>query len=240
VLFRFLTANDQSLALTTDGGVTITKPVTINGDFTSFVRLPNGTLLVSAKVEFLTAPGLFRSRDKGASFEMIPNPPSIRALSQRNGLVYGAADNFGDGYAIGTSADEGTTWQALMSYADVKAISPCLKSHCQATCTAEVDLSVWPAEVCSADAPTTTGTAGSGGATGGAGRGGGGAGGGGGGGGGGSGGTGGTPPPAKHGGCAVAAGSPGPAHGLLLMVACLAAARRRRAAGYAHIRIRLK
>ena len=206
VLFRFLGANDQSLALTVDGGMTVTKPVTINGDFTSFVRLPNGTLLISAKVDFLTAPGLFRSRDKGASFEMLANPPSLRALSQRNGLVYGAADNFGDGYAIGTSADEGTTWQALMSYADVKAINPCIKSQCQTSCDNQVMLSIWPAEVCSADAPVSTGTAGGGGATGGAGQG------GGGGttasGSGGAGGTGGTPPPAKHGGgCNVAAGS---------------------------------
>ena len=51
-------------------------------------------------VEFSTAPGLFRSRDRGTSFEMIPNPPGIRALSQRGGLVYGAANNFCDGYAI--------------------------------------------------------------------------------------------------------------------------------------------
>src|SRR5262249_43261592 len=96
-------------------------------------------------------------------------PPAIRALSQRGGLVYGAADNFGDGYAIGTSADEGTTWQALMTFADVKAINPCLKTFCQDVCTMEVGLSLWSADVCSADAPVTTGTAGTGGGTGGTG-----------------------------------------------------------------------
>ena len=74
---------------------------------------------------------------------MVPNPPAIRALSQRGGMVYGAADNFGDGYALGTSTDEGTTWQALMTYADVKAINPCLKAHCQTTCEAEVEVSLW-------------------------------------------------------------------------------------------------
>ncbi len=91
---------------------------------------------------------------------MVPNPPAIRALSQRSGKVYAAADNFGDGYALGTSADEGTTWQALMTYADVKAINPCLKAHCQTTCEAEVMVSLWTADVCAADAPSFDGRGG--------------------------------------------------------------------------------
>ena len=138
VLFRFLGANDQSVALTVDGGMTVTKPVTVNGFFNSFTRLDNGTILVSGMVQFASVPGLFRSRDRGTTFEEVPRPPSIRALSQRNGTVYAATDNFGDGYALGTSVDEGTTWRAMMSYADVKAINPCLKAQCQATCDAEV------------------------------------------------------------------------------------------------------
>jgi len=210
VLLRFLGANDQSLALTVDGGVSATKPVTVNGNFNSFVRLPSGTILVSGLVQYLTAPGLFRSRDGGTSFEMVPNPPSIRALSQRGGLVYGAADNFGDGYAIGTSGDEGTTWQALMTYDDVKAINPCLKSYCQDVCAMEVGLSLWPADVCSADPPVSTGTAGTGGTggTGGGNVGTGGSSGTGGsvgtGGSSGTGGTGGTGKPSGHSGCAIA------------------------------------
>jgi hypothetical protein len=153
VLFRFLGANDQSVALTTDGGATITKPLTVNGNFTSFVRLPDGTLLVSGMVEFSTIPGLYRSRDRGATFEPIADPPSIRALSQREGKVYAATNNFGDGYAIGTSVDEGATWQPLMTYADVNAINPCIKAQCQGICDLQVQLSIWPAEVCSADPP---------------------------------------------------------------------------------------
>ena len=39
MLFRFLGANDQSIALTVDGGMTARKPVTVNGYFTSYVRL---------------------------------------------------------------------------------------------------------------------------------------------------------------------------------------------------------
>ena len=126
VLLRFLGLNDQSLALTTDGGVRVSKPVTIDGTFTSFVRLPSGTMLVGAMVEGATVPALFRSRDRGASFEQLPSAPSIRALSQRDGVVYAAADNFRDGFALGTSADEGETWQALLRFNQVQGILPCL------------------------------------------------------------------------------------------------------------------
>jgi hypothetical protein len=224
VLLLFLGANDQSIALTVDGGASATKPVTVNGNFNSFVRLPSGTILIGGLVEFSTVPGLFRSRDGGTSFEQVANPPAIRALWQRNGMVYAAADNFGDGYAIGTSADEGTTWHGLMAYADVKAINPCLKTYCQDLCAMEVGLSLWPDAVCAADPPTATGTAGSGGTAGRGGTGGtGGAAGG-----GATGGTGGRPP-SNGGGCdvgAAAAAEPGGLSFLLLLVL----GRRRRAA----------
>jgi hypothetical protein len=217
VLFRFLGPNDQSVALTVDGGVTVTKALTVNGFFNSFTRLDNGTILVSGMVQFASVPGLFRSRDRGTTFEEIPRPPSIRALSQRNGTVYAATDNFGDGYALGTSVDEGTTWRAMMSYADVKAINPCLKAQCQATCDAEVMLSLWPAEVCSADPPppgsTGTGGGGAGGTIGGGGAGG--------------GGTGGQMPPRKKGGCDIAATPGAPPLGLALLGLLLVQARRR-------------
>jgi MYXO-CTERM domain-containing protein len=225
VLLRFLGANDESIALTVDGGMTARKPVTVNGYLNSYVRLSNGTILVSGLVNFSTTPGLFRSRDQGNTFEQVPGPPAIRALSQRNGLVYAAADNFGDGYAIGTSSDEGTTWTALMTYAEVKAISACLKASCQMTCAAEVGLSLWTADVCAAD-PPATGTGGVGGSSGLAGQGG----------GGGSGGTtgrggAGAQPPPKHGGCAVGGATdaaPAVLPLVLLLLALAVGARRRR------------
>jgi len=226
VLLRFLGTNDQSLALTVDGGVSATKPVTINGNFNAYTRLPSGTILVAGLIQYSTVPGLFRSHDGGTSFEMVANPPSIRALSQRGALLYAAADNFGDGYAIGTSTDEGTTWQALMTFADVSAINPCLKTACQDTCATEVGLSLWTADVCSADPPVSTGTAGTGGGTGGT-SGAGGAGRGGTTGAGGTGGTGGTPPSSGHSGCAVAGPRAGGNEPLVFLLLLALTVRRR-------------
>jgi hypothetical protein len=105
------------------------------------------------------------------------------------------AEDFGDGYAIGTSSDEGTTWQALMTYADVHAINPCLKAYCQEICAMEVAVSLWTADVCAADPPMSTGTGGSGGASGPAGK----------------------PPSSSNGGCAVA-GPVGPHLDLALLL----------------------
>jgi MYXO-CTERM domain-containing protein len=114
-------------------------------------------------VDSSTTPALFRSRDGGATFETVPNPPRIRALSQRGGVVYAATDNFGDGYALGASSDEGTTWRAAMSYGQIQAIIPCLRSdaQCQASCQALAGQGaaspgmIWEESVCSADPPVT-------------------------------------------------------------------------------------
>ena len=150
VLLRFLGINDQSLALTTDGGVSASKPVTITGNFTSFARLPSGTMLVGAMAQGGAVPTLFRSRYSWSSFETLPSAPSIRALSQRDGIVYAAADNFGDGFALGTSADEGETWRALLRYNQVQGILPCLRSRCLPDCQARADIGLWPQAVCGA------------------------------------------------------------------------------------------
>ena len=218
VLMRFLGTDNQSLALTVDGGTSATKPVTINGDFNSFTRLPSGTILVGGVVEYSTKPGLFRSHDRGTTFEMCPIRP--RSGRCHSGAARSTAPPTTSATAMrsGPRPTRATTWQALMTYADVKAINPCLKTYCQTTCEAEVMVSLWTADVCSADAPGSTGTAGSTG-TGGTGSGG----------RAGNGGAapGGSPPPAKHGGCDIAA-APGETCAVWLALLWLAAARRRR------------
>jgi hypothetical protein len=159
VLLRLISTNGEAIAVTRDGGATVTKALEITGTFTSYVQLPNGTRLVGAMVDSNTTPGLFRSRDAANTFEPVPNPPRIRALSQRGGVVYAATDNFGDGYALGASDDEGTTWRKVMSYDQIEAIVPCLRqdAQCQASCQALAGQGamspgmIWEANVCSAD-----------------------------------------------------------------------------------------
>jgi len=116
---------------------------------------------VGALVDSSTTGALYRSRDGGATFESIAGPPHIRALSQRGGTVYAATDNFGDGYALAVSNDEGATWHAAMAYDQIQAILGCVRSdpQCQARCQALAGQGamspgmIWESAVCSANPP---------------------------------------------------------------------------------------
>ena len=145
----------QSLALSRDGGrtVTVSLAAAMGAYFTSSTRTSTGAILVGG-VDASTTPNLFRSLDGGVTFQKVANqPPSIRGLSVRGAQVFAAADNFGDGYALGVSSDDGMTWQPMMSYGQVAAIVACQKASCQMICDAEVTLDLWDAKVCSADPP---------------------------------------------------------------------------------------
>jgi MYXO-CTERM domain-containing protein len=157
VLLRLIGTEGQAIGLTRDGGATMTKTLEIAGSLTSYVQLPSGARLVGAMVDSNTTPALFRSRDGAATFEPVPAPPKIRALAQRGGVVYAATDNFGDGYALGASTDEGTTWAKVMSYDQIQAIIPCLRGDAQCQAAGQGTMSpgmIWEASVCSADPST--------------------------------------------------------------------------------------
>jgi hypothetical protein len=173
VFLLWLGGSNQAIAVTRDGGVTATASLT-TGTFTSFVRLPSGTVLVGGTTDAIT-PGLFRSRDAGVSFQQVDGVPEIHALSQRGGNVYAATKNDADGYALGVSSDEGTTWQKVVSYGDVQAIVACLRADptCQASCELLAGVGpmspgmIWEETVCSANPPASTGGGGVGGGAGG-------------------------------------------------------------------------
>jgi hypothetical protein len=94
------------------------------------------------------------------TFEMVANPPSIRGLSRRGDTVYAATDNFGDGYALGASTDEGNQLERRHvlrpdpgeSWAAVRD-----DAQCQATCQALAGQGmmspgmIWEPTVCSAN-----------------------------------------------------------------------------------------
>ena len=155
VLLLFKGTSQQKLALTRDGGKTVTV-VTDPGAgtfFTSYARTAAGTILIGG-VNLSTDPVLYRSHDGGGTFTLATQTqPHVRGLAARGNDVYAAADNFGDGYALGVSSDEGASWRAVMSYDQINAIAACLKSACQTVCAQEVTLDLWPASVCTADPP---------------------------------------------------------------------------------------
>ena len=162
VLLLFKGTSMQSLALTRDGGKTVTLSLADGNYFTSYARTAGGTILIGGSNAAGDA-ALYRSHDGGMTFEPVTTQlPHIRGLAARGGTVHAATDNFGDGYALGVSTDEGTTWQPLMSYDQVAAIAGCLKASCQTVCAQEVVVGLWPAATCTADPPAASQDAGAG------------------------------------------------------------------------------
>jgi photosystem II stability/assembly factor-like uncharacterized protein len=136
----------EELAVSSDGGVTLRKPLSTDGRFTAFARLASGTLLVGA-LSNGAAQG-FRSTDRGLTFQPWLNPPHLRALAERDGLLFAAADNFKDGFALGVSTDEGLTFRPLMRFDQVTGIKPCLQEICQDLCDFQAGIKLWAPEVC--------------------------------------------------------------------------------------------
>jgi len=173
VFLAWSNVDGEALAATSDGGLTAHKVLVPSGVMKAFLQLADGTILVAAQddAQGSSIARLYRSRDGGETFEAAGKPPHIRALAERNGTVFAATDNFSEGYAIGVSTDQGDTWRPLLAYEDVHGVLPCAKASCQDLCASQVQLSLWPAQVCSADVPEgaggAAGTSGRGGAGGG-------------------------------------------------------------------------
>lgn len=140
----------EKLGMSTDGGHTIAEPVSVDKQLTAFARLASGTILVAGLDSNNHGVG-FRSTDGGATFVPWPNPPHLRALAERDGKLYAAADNFLDLFAAGVSTDEGLTWKPLLTYDQVKRVKACVKDACQTTCQNMALLTLWPASVCGDD-----------------------------------------------------------------------------------------
>lgn len=164
VLLRWSSeAGGEAVAVTHDGGTTASKPLSIPFYFTSFARLPDGALVLSAVVAVspATKAALFVSHDGAASFQENDAIPAVAALAQRAGVLYAATDNFADGYALGASTDQGTTWQAVVRFDQVGSIVACLQANpqCQASCESLAGKGlaspgqIWDESVCTGAAP---------------------------------------------------------------------------------------
>ena len=115
---RVVASGMEHVAVTRDGGMTFTMPVTITGPFggglSSFLRMASGTVLVGG---FLTIEGggmngvAYRSTDGGHTFVpwTLTPQPRIFGLAERDGVLYVAGKNYSDGWALATSRDEGVT-----------------------------------------------------------------------------------------------------------------------------------
>jgi len=135
------------VVVSADGGTTFATPLAVNGGLSAFLRRDDGTILLAGTAADGSSFGA-RSFDGGATFQPWTGIPHIRALAERNRLVYVAADDAADGFALGVSADDGATFRPLLAYRDVTRIRSCVAAACLETCRAKAEMGLWPAAVC--------------------------------------------------------------------------------------------
>lgn len=112
------------LAISEDGGDTFRLAVfQDSGDagpgfdtkLSCFLRAADGTLYVCTP---FSANGVlaYKSTDDGRTFQPLPGVPHLRALAERDGVLYGATDDVVDNFSVATSRDQGATWGPLMRF----------------------------------------------------------------------------------------------------------------------------
>ena len=143
------------LIISDDGGATVQEAFRLMGQMTAFLRRADGTILVAGMKDNM--PEGFRSADNGASFAPWIESPTLRALAERDGRIYGAADFIKDGYALGVSTDGGATFAPVMTFAQVNGIRPCLKATCLTECEFKAGIMLWPPETCDPQPAPKTG-----------------------------------------------------------------------------------
>ena len=120
----------DKLAISNDSGVTARVVLEFpSGRITAFLRRSDGALVVASGDG-----SAFISTNRGASFTPLSNSPHLRGLGERNGLVYGVADDVVDGFALGVSANGGASWQPLLRFAQLLGPKQC--GNLPTTCAA--------------------------------------------------------------------------------------------------------
>ncbi len=111
---------DDRLARSDDGGATWTTVLTMRSIFGFATdERDSGTVWAGGDG------GLYRSTDRGVTFTQVDRFLSVRCLAHRADALYVCADEFADGYSIGRSTNDGTSFSPLLSFRDVKGIVEC-------------------------------------------------------------------------------------------------------------------
>jgi len=118
VYLRLLTLSAQTdaIGITTNGGNTMTVPLTLSGVyFSSFLRAPDRTLYAGT-----AGPDLY-IRSPGATIFTQRTGPRTRCLGERLGTtrIYGCGDAFLDGYNLGYSDDGAQTFQPILRFIQI-------------------------------------------------------------------------------------------------------------------------
>jgi photosystem II stability/assembly factor-like uncharacterized protein len=116
-LRRIASAGDSFVVLE---GASASVALTLPGTMTAFLRRADGRIYVGTA----DAHG-FVSSDGGRSFTRWAGAPHLRALAERDGVLYAAGDNYLDHFAIAASHDDGATWEPLLAFDEICGLLTC-------------------------------------------------------------------------------------------------------------------
>ena len=132
VYIRELSGLKDAIVVATNGGQSLQVLLTIDGQFTSFVRTTDGALYAG------TSAGQLYVRPAGAADFLPARPaPHLRCLGQRFGeptRIYACANFVTDGYSLYSTDDGGQTFTPVMKFTDLQGPLTCspVSTNCAA------------------------------------------------------------------------------------------------------------
>ncbi len=125
VYLRIVGAITDSIVITTDGGQNFQTPITIDDQFSSFLRATDGTLYAG------TLSGNLYVLPPGATAFTSHPAPHFRCLGQRPGTarIFACGDMGRDGFSLGYSDDDGGTFTRMMNFTDIQGPLTCPRWH---------------------------------------------------------------------------------------------------------------
>jgi hypothetical protein len=130
VYLRLLTGITDSVGIAADGGTNFAIALTISGAFTAFLRAGDGALYAG------TMQGDLYVRPAGSSTFARRAGPHLRCLGQRPGTtrIYACGDMTLDGFSVGSSDDDGQSFQRVMKFTEL--LGPLTCPEVQTACAA--------------------------------------------------------------------------------------------------------
>jgi photosystem II stability/assembly factor-like uncharacterized protein len=119
VYLRITELNGDSLAITTDGGVTVTRVLQSQSPLTGFARGPDRTLYAGNRA------GAFFTRLPSAGTFATSAGPHLACLGLRGSRLYACGDGIQDSFDLATSDDGGKSFQRLLRFVDLQGPLAC-------------------------------------------------------------------------------------------------------------------
>jgi hypothetical protein len=114
-----LASRKDQVIVSIDGAATFQSTLELPEAMTAFLRRANGELIAVSRG------GSYVSKDRGMTWSPSPISLHVRALGELGGKLYAVADNFADGFAVGVSENDGSTWTPLLKFNQICGVLEC-------------------------------------------------------------------------------------------------------------------